>query len=215
MNIDESRLMVYLQSLADDEDEFLKKLRESAQADGVPIIRREMEELMRFFLRVQSPKKVLEIGAAVGYSAIMMAKALPDTSHITTIESYEKRIKAAKQNIKEAGLASRITLLEGDAGAFLQKLTGQFDLIFLDAAKAQYITWLPQILKLLSPGGVLITDNVLQEGDILESRFAVTRRNRTIHARMREYLYALYHTEGLSSAVLNVGDGVALSYRER
>lgn len=215
MNIDEKRLAVYLQSLQREEDALLAQIRREAREADVPIIRDEMAELMAFLMKLLVPECVLEIGTAVGYSGILMAKALPPKSHITTIENYEKRIPAARENIRKAGLSKRITLIEGDAGAVLRELPEAFDFIFMDAAKAQYITWLPDVLRLLKPGGVLVTDNVLQEGDILESRFAVTRRNRTIHARMREYLYMLKNTEGLTTAILNVGDGAALSFKER
>jgi predicted O-methyltransferase YrrM len=214
MNIDETRLAVFLQSMKKEEDVFLERIRQEARAEAVPIIRDEMADLMLFLMRLLRPERVLEVGCAVGYSAILMAKSLPDTAHITTIENYEKRIPVARQNIAEAGLAERITLIEGDAGEVLPGLSEAFDFIFMDAAKAQYITWLPEVLRLLKPGGVLVTDNVLQEGDLLESRFAVTRRNRTIHARMREYLYALKNTAGLTTTILNVGDGAALSLKE-
>lgn len=215
MNIDERRLSVYLRSIKKEEDVLLEQLRREARAAEIPIIRDEMAELMRFLMKLLAPERVLEVGTAVGYSAIFMAKALPEASHITTIENYEKRIPVARENICKAGLSERITLIEGEAGDVLKKLSGTFDFIFMDAAKAQYITWLPEVLRLLAPGGVLVTDNVLQEGDILESRFAVTRRNRTIHARMREYLYALENMEGLTTTILNVGDGAALTFKER
>lgn len=215
MNIDGKRLEVYLQSIKKEEDAFLAQLRREAGAAEIPIIRDEMAELMVFLMKLLAPARVLEIGAAVGYSAILMAKALPEASHITTIENYEKRIPVARENIRKAGLSERITLIEGEAGNVLWELSETFEFIFMDAAKAQYIAWLPDVLRLLQPGGVLVTDNVLQEGDVLESRFAVTRRNRTIHARMREYLYALKNTEGLTTTIINVGDGAALSFKER
>lgn len=215
MNIDGKRLEVYLQSIKKEEDAFLAQLRREAGAAEIPIIRDEMAELMVFLMKLLAPARVLEIGAAVGYSAILMAKALPEASHITTIENYEKRIPVARENIRKAGLSERITLIEGEAGNVLRELSETFEFIFMDAAKAQYIAWLPDVLRLLQPGGVLVTDNVLQEGDVLESRFAVTRRNRTIHARMREYLYALKNTEGLTTTIINVGDGAALSFKER
>ena len=120
----------------------------------------------------------------------------------------------ARENFKKAGEESRITLLEGDADQLLGQLEeGRFDLVFMDAAKGQYLHWLPLLLKLMPPGGVLISDNVLQDGDIVESRFAVQRRNRTIHSRMREYLHTLKHMEEFETAVIPIGDGVTISTR--
>ena len=157
------------------------------------------------------PKQILEVGTAIGFSALLMSEYAPADCHITTIEKYEKRIPIARENFRKAGKEQQITLLEGDALEILAELGGSYDIIFMDAAKGQYINFLPDILRLLAPGGLLISDNVLQDGDIIESRFAVTRRNRTIHARMREYLYELKHCPGLETFILPVGDGVTLS----
>jgi predicted O-methyltransferase YrrM len=140
-----------------------------------------------------------------------MSEYAPADCHITTIEKYEKRIPVARDNFKKAGKEDRITLLEGDAADILKNLEGQYDIIFMDAAKGQYINFLPDIIRLMPAGGLLISDNVLQDGDIIESRFAVTRRNRTIHARMREYIYELKHNPSLETCILPVGDGVTLS----
>ena len=137
----------------------------------------------------------------------------PDT-RITTIEKYAKRIPIAKENFRLAGREKQITLLEGDAAEILKKLNGTYDFIFMDAAKGQYIHFLPDIMRLLAPGGLLLSDNVLQDGDIIESRFAVERRDRTIHSRMREYLYVLTHHPELQTSVLPLGDGVTLSVRK-
>lgn len=140
-----------------------------------------------------------------------MAKIMPTACHITTIEKYEKRIPEARRNFERAGESERITLYEGDAEAILKGLKGPFDLVFLDAAKGQYLIWLPQIIKLLRSGGMLISDNVLQDGDIVESRYAVERRNRTIHTRMREYLHKLKHSKELTTTIVPIGDGVTVS----
>ena len=159
---------------------------------------------------------LLEVGTAVGYSTLLMAGAMPENCRITTIEKYEKRIPEALENFERAGESERITLLPGDAGEILKKLTGPYDFIFMDAAKGQYLVWLPEIMRLMVPGSMLVSDNVLQDGDIIESRYAVERRNRTIHARMREYLYELKHTDSLATSIIPIGDGVALSvFRER
>ena len=128
-----------------------------------------------------------------------------------TIENYEKRIPIAKANFERAGKQEQITLIEGDAIEILPQLEGQFDMIFMDAAKGQYINFMPQVLRLLRTGGVLVSDNVLQDGDIIESHYIVERRNRTIYKRMREYLYELTHSDELVTAVMPVGDGITVS----
>jgi len=171
-----------------------------------------MQSLLKFLLKFTKPKSILEVGTAIGFSALLMSEYAPGDCHITTIEKYEKRIPIAKENFRKAGREDRITLLEGDATEILRE--GTYDVIFMDAAKGQYIHFLPDILRLLAPGGLLISDNVLQDGDIIESRFAVTRRNRTIHARMREYLYELKHHPELETVILPVGDGVTLSTKK-
>ena len=173
-----------------------------------------MQSLLKFLLKFTKPKSILEVGTAIGFSALLMSEYAPEDCHITTIEKYEKRIPIAKENFRKAGREDRITLLEGDATEILRELEGTYDVIFMDAAKGQYIHFLPDILRLLPPCGLLISDNVLQDGDIIESRFAVTRRNRTIHARMREYLYELKHHPELETVILPVGDGVTLSTKK-
>ena len=139
----------------------------------------------------------------------------PADCEIVTIENYEKRIPIAKENFRKAGKEEQITLLEGDAQEILKTLTGSFDFIFMDAAKGQYINFLPEVLRLLEDGGILLSDNVLQDGDIVESHFAVERRNRTIYKRMREYLYVLKHHELLETSILPLGDGVTLSIKKQ
>ena len=179
------------------------------------MIRRETQGLLRLLLALKRPKRILEVGTAVGFSALFMAEYAPADARITTIENYEKRISEAREHIKQAGRTDQITLLAGDAAQILPTLDDAYDLIFMDAAKGQYLFFLPEALRLLGAEGVLVSDNVLQDGDILESRFAVTRRNRTIHKRMRQYLYELTHQEGLVTSVLPVGDGVTVSAWER
>ena len=155
----------------------------------------------------------MEVGAAVGFSSILMSEYMPEGGHITTIENYDKRIPIARANFKRAGKEEQIDLIEGDALEVMHGLEGPYDLIFVDAAKGQYIHYLPEVMRLLGTDGVLVSDNVLQEGDIIESRFAVERRNRTIHSRMREYLYELKHHDQLQTSIIPLGDGVALSVK--
>ena len=212
----DNRITEYLHSLETSRGELLDTIEKKAIEDGVPIIRSETAALLRSLTAALRPENILEIGTAVGYSALQMCQVMPENCHITTIEKYEKRIPEAKENFKKAGEESRITFLEGDADMWLKELKGkQFDLVFMDAAKGQYLNWLPLLLDLMPVGAVLISDNVLQDGDVVQSRFAVQRRNRTIHSRMREYLYELKHMEEFETAVIPIGDGVTISTRIR
>ncbi len=212
MIIDE-RLSTYLDSLNLDNAAYLNKIEEEALSQQVPIIRKQMQNLLRFLLTLHRPMSILEVGTAVGFSALLMAEYAPEGAHITTIEKYEKRFPLAEENFRKSGRQEQITFLKGDAADILKELDGSYDLIFMDAAKGQYIHFLPDIFRLMHEGSLLVSDNVLQDRDILESRFAVCRRNRTIHARMREYLYEITHKEDLESVILPVGDGVSLSLK--
>lgn len=210
MIVDE-RLVTYINSLDTGNTAVLDEIEREALDTCVPIIRKEMQNFLKLLLAMKRPKRILEVGTAVGFSAILMAEYDPVDCEIITIENYEKRIPIARNNFKRAGKENSITLIEGDAAEVLPTLSEPFDFIFMDAAKGQYIHFLPEIFRLLKTGGTLVSDNVLQDGDIIESHFAVTRRNRTIYKRMREYLYELTHRENLVTAVLPVGDGVTVS----
>ena len=211
--IKRERLNTYINSLDSENPAFLMELEEEAQRNYVPVIRTETQNLLKLLLAMNRPKRILEVGTAVGFSALLMEYFNPADCKITTIENYQKRIPITQENFRKAGKCQVIELLEGDAAQVLKTLTEPYDFIFMDAAKGQYIHFLKDVMRLLEPGGVLVSDNVLQEGDIIESRFAVTRRNRTIHKRMRDYLYELTHMEELTTSVLPVGDGVTVSVR--
>lgn len=214
--IADSRITDYILSLETGQGQLCDRIEQEALAARVPIIRRETAALLKTLVAAKAPRAILEIGTAVGYSALLMARVMPTDCRITTIEKYEKRIPVARENFRLAGEEERITLLEGDADEILERLKGSyFDFVFMDAAKGQYLAWLPKLMELMPPGALLVSDNVLQDGDIVQSRFAVERRNRTIHARMREYLYELKHNSALETSILPVGDGVALSVRRR
>lgn len=213
MIVDE-RMLDYILSLEGDASLLVRTIEQEAIRDFVPIIRKESQNLLRVLLKIKKPGQVLEVGTAIGFSAILMGECLPKDSHITTIEKYEKRIPIAKANFKRADMEEKITLLEGDAIEILKGLEGTFDFIFMDAAKGQYIHFLPEVLRLLAPGGILVSDNVLQDGDVVESRYAVIRRNRTIHSRMRDYLWTLKHMQGIETIVLPIGDGMTISVKE-
>lgn len=208
------RTTAYINSLDMGNTELLNQIEAEAKKACVPIIRQEMQSLLKTLLALKKPAHILEVGTAVGFSALLMCEYAGPETRLTTIEKYEKRIPVARENFRRAGREEQITLLEGDAADHLRILKGSFDFIFMDAAKGQYIHFLPDVLRLLAPGGLLVSDNVLQDGDIMESRFAVERRNRTIHSRMREYLYTLTHHPELTTSVLPVGDGVTLSVKK-
>ena len=209
----EERMKAYINSLDTGNTPFLDELEEQALADYVPVIRREMQSFLKVMLKLKQPLRILEVGTAVGFSTLLFCEYAPEGARITTIEKYEKRIPIARDNFKRAGRENQIRFLEGDAAEILGTLDERFDFIFMDAAKGQYIHFLPDVMRLLEVGGILISDNVLQDGDIMESHYAVERRTRTIYKRMREYLYQLKHDERLMTSILPIGDGATLSVR--
>ena len=213
MIVDE-RFVTYINSLEQENPPLLSKIEAEALSARVPVIRRETQGLLKFLLAMSRPRRILEVGTAVGFSALLMEYYNPAECQIDTIENYEKRIPIARQNFMCAGKENVIKLLEGDAAQVMKTLREPYDFIFMDAAKGQYIHYLPEAVRLLGPGGVLVSDNVLQDGDVIESRFAVERRNRTIHSRMREYLYELKHHGQLTTSIIPLGDGVAISVKK-
>lgn len=212
----DERMLTFIHSFDREKPDYLNELEQYSQKTNVPIIRPQMQSLLRLLITWGKPMRILEVGTAIGFSALLMSEYAPKGCHITTIEKYEKRIPIAKENFIKYGKESDITLLEGDAVEILSMLSGEgaYDLIFMDAAKGQYIHFLPDILRLLAPNGMLVSDNILQEGELIESKYAVTRRNRTIHNRMREYLYALTHEDMLETMILPIADGVTLSVKK-
>lgn len=213
--MDRERVLDFIRSFSVDRgSDSLKAIEAEAVRDRVPVIRRETRELLRIVLQMKKPEKILEVGAAIGFSSVFMGENTPSSTKITTIENYPPRIARAKTNIAMAGMEERITLLEGDAADWLKKLDDSYDFIFMDAAKGQYIHFLPDVLRLLPKDGVLISDNVLQDGDIFESRYGIRRRNHTIHSRMREYLFALTHNDTLDTVILETGDGMTISVKK-
>ena len=204
----------YIDSLIPDLPEDLNKLEEWALENGVPIIRKSMQQFLKVLLAEKSPQRILEIGTAIGFSTLFLERFSKHSTQITTIEKVEMRLKEARKNL--AG-HDNIRLIEGDALTVLENMvsdhTERYDFIFLDAAKGQYPEFLKSIRMILKNGGMLVTDNVLLEGSIAESKFSIERRDRTIHKRMREFLYELTHSEDFETTVLPVGDGIAVSYK--
>ena len=211
--ITDERFVTYIHSLEKPNSEILTEIEQAAHKDLVPIIRKEMESFLRVILTIKHPKEILELGTAIGYSAILMSECCD--AKITTIENYEKRIPIARENFEKAGKSDQIELLEGDALEVMKTLPDEkYDFIFMDAAKAQYINYLPEVMRLLNPGGVLITDNVLQDGDLIQSKFVVRRRDRTIHKRMREFLETVKHDERLETSIVPIGDGIVMAVKK-
>ncbi|MBD5088349.1 MAG: O-methyltransferase [Clostridiales bacterium] len=216
--IEQERIGLYIHSLDSNLPEKLSIIEKEALKDEVPIIKKSTQGLLRFLVRSKKPMRILEVGCAVGFSALLMCEYMPENGHITTIEKVPQRIAKAKENFAIANRNSQITLLSGDATDILKDLVTQkkeYDMIFMDAAKGQYLNFFEDIYNLLCLDGLLVSDNVLQDGDIIESRYAIEKRNRTIHRRMRDYLYLLTHHEELDTIILPIGDGVTLSTRIR
>ena len=209
----DERTVSFINSLDSGNPPYLDEIEKYAIETFVPIIRKDMQAYLRYVIKSIRPKKILEVGTAIGFSALLMSEYAPKDCHITTIENYEPRIPIALKNFEDNNKKDVITLIEGDALKILPTLNDEYDLIFMDAAKGQYINYLPDLIRLLKSGGTLISDNVLQDGDIIDSKYAIVRRNRTIHNRMREYLYELKHNDVLTTAILPVGDGITVSVK--
>ena len=210
------KVLEYLDIISPVNSQTVEEIRSVAKENYIPIIKRDTENLLKFVLKMQNPKSILEIGCAVGYSAIVMLEN--SGADIVTVEKMPERVEEAKKNIKYANLEDRAKIIEGDAGEILERLVNEnkkFDFIFMDAAKAQYITWLSTVKALLKDKGIIFSDNCLQEGDLLESSFAIRKRDKTIHKRMRDYIYLLLHDEDLESWIFSIGDGVLLSRSRR
>ena len=211
--LQDDRLVTFIRSLDERNSPVLEMVEREALEQKVPVIRPEMQSFLRVLLELKAPRNILEAGTAIGFSALLMAEYTDSLCRITTIEADPVRAGQARQHFALHPDGKKVRLLEGDAGLILPELDDSFDFIFMDAAKAQYIHFLPDVMRLLAPGGVLVSDNVLQDGDILESHYAVERRNRTIYKRMRAYLYELKHHPALVTSIVPIGDGAAVSVR--
>lgn len=213
----EPRLVEYLNALETELPPHLAALEAYAHEHEVPIIRKEAQSFLKFLIELKQPQRILEVGTAIGFSASFFCEYMPKDCTITTIEKVPMRIVEAEKNLAALKRSSDVTLLTGDAEEVLQKLCSEgrnFDFIFMDAAKGQYMSFLKSILPMLPQGALFVTDNVLQEGSIMESKYSIVRRDRTIHMRMREYLYELKHNELLTTSIVAVGDGMALCVRK-
>ena len=214
MAIDEERSEVFIRAHSREFPAYLEELEKEAKEQDVPVIRKGTQELLRFLLCLKNPVRILEIGTAVGFSSLLMAEYTKENCSITTVENYAPRIEEAKKNFEKYDKNKKIKILEGDAGEILSKLEGKYDFIFLDGPKGQYEAYLDDILRIMDYKALLVTDNIFKEGDVLESRYALERRDRTIHSRMREFLLRLRDEESLESVILSNGDGATLSVKK-
>ena len=212
--MDKERMDTYLASICPPLPPRLAEMEQEALADYVPIIRKSAQRYLRWMIALKQPKRILEIGTAVGFSGSLMLDAAGVDATLTTIENYEKRFAKAEANFKAMGLWDRVEFLKGDAADVLPTLSGTYDFIFMDASKGQYIYFWDECKRLMAPGSVLITDNVRQEGNILDSHYAVCRRDRTIHKRMREFLANQMQDEDYICDILPIGDGLSVCLKK-
>ena len=213
-NIVNNLVEEYIRTTLKDKEGLLRELEIYAEEHNVPIVHKEVSDLLKVLLKVDKPKNILEVGCAIGYSSILFATTVGDEVKITTVERNEAMIEREKENIKRAGFENNITILEGDAEELLPKVEGKFDMIFLDAAKGQYKLFYDMVIDKLKVGGLLISDNILYKGMVAHDDFVV-RRKKTIVKRMRNYLDYICNCEYLSTSLIPIGDGVALSYKEK
>ncbi|NCC15511.1 MAG: O-methyltransferase [Clostridia bacterium] len=213
--VTDETMNTFLRTIQPMYDGALGEVQREANAAEVPIIPLETARCMSVLLSIKKPKHILEIGTAIGFSAGLMSRYLQPGGTITTIDRFEVMLKDARPNIKRMGLENIVTILEGDAADILPTLEGPYDVIFLDAAKGQYHSFLPHCLRLMPVGGLLIVDDVLQGGTIAQTRYSVPRRQRTIHKRLRAFLWEITHNEALETSIIPIGDGMALCYKRK
>ncbi len=203
----------YVRNTIKQEEGVLAELEKFAEENHVPIVHPEVARLLVVLGKLARPRRILEIGTAIGYSALLFSTVLQPGGKIDTIERYDVMVDRAMSNIKKAGLEDTITVMAGDALEVLRCLDKQYDMVFVDAAKGQYLEFLPECLRMLNKGGLLISDNVLYKGMVATDDLVV-RRKKTIVKRMRDYLDVICHHEELETSLIPMGDGVALSYKK-
>ena len=210
----EERMNLYLSSLYEENSPLLREVEAMARREAIPVVRPQTQGLLRTLLAAKAPARLLEIGSAIGFSAIFFCEYGPADMEVVTIELDAERARRAGELISRAGLEKRVRIINADATDILPTLTGPFDFIFQDAAKGQYIHWLDDILQLMHSGSILVTDNVLMDGDLLWPHVLMERRDRTIYRRLRAYLYRLTHDPALTTSILPVADGVSISVKK-
>ena len=208
-NINYEYICRYIESTLKQNTGLLKDMELFAQQNDIPIAKLETIRFIELLILASKATKVLEIGAAIGYSTIAIAMCGVE---VTTIEQDTQMVDLLKNNIQKAGLSDVITVLQGDALSILPNIDTTFDFIFLDAAKGQYLGFLPHCMRLLKEGGILFSDNILYKGMVATDELMV-RRKVTIVRRLREYLKVLCESESVITSIVPVGDGAALSYK--
>ncbi|WP_414841323.1 O-methyltransferase [Enterococcus saccharolyticus] len=192
----------------------LGQIEKEANENEVPIIPHETVVFMQFLLGQIKPKQVLEIGTALGFSSSLMAQYVGEDGHVTTIDRFDVMIRKAKKTYERLGLEDRVTLLEGQAADILPELTGPYDFIFMDSAKSKYIEFLPECLRLLKKGGVLMVDDIFQGGTVLDPIEEIPRNRRTIHRKLKRFLDVINSHPDLTTSLVPLGDGIALITKE-
>ncbi|QXM05984.1 O-methyltransferase [Crassaminicella indica] len=210
-NIVNELIEEYIRNILPQKDGILKDMEDYALKNHVPIVQPEVAKLLEVITQINQTKSVLEVGTAIGYSAIIFTKAM-ENGKVISIEKRSDMVEIARKNIEIMGLKDQIQVIEGCAEEILPTLQGKFDLIFLDAAKGQYMKFLSSSINLLKKGGILVSDNVLYKGMVASNEYVV-RRKITIVKRMRKYLDYIMHHPELTTSLIPIGDGVAISYK--
>ncbi len=211
-HINEEYIDEYIRHLLPIKEE-LKELEKYAEENHIPIIQPEVAQLIRLLVKMNKPKNILEIGTAIGYSAIVMGESSPDESKITSIEIRNDMVGLSEENIKNHKYNHKIKVLQGDAIEVLPGLQGKYDFIFLDAAKGHYMEFFTESMRLLESGGIIVSDNVLFRGMVASDKLVI-RRKKTIVKRLREFLHYINEIEGYTSSIIPIGDGLAITYKE-
>lgn len=212
-NIVNDKVENYIRETLKPSQGLLRDLELYAEENSVPIIHKEVADLLRVILKLKRPKKILELGCAIGYSSLFFADVLDGDVEIVTTERNPIMFERAQDNIKKAGMEDRIKILVGDAEETLKDLEGTFDMIFIDAAKGHYKMFFDMLIGKLNHGGIVISDNILYKGMIASDDYVV-RRKKTIVKRMRTYLDYICDLEGISTSLIPIGDGLAISYKD-
>jgi len=211
-NIVDKLVEKYIREILPENEGIIKKLEEYAEKNSVPIIHPEVAKFLETIIKISKTQSILEVGTAIGYSALIFSEAMGNMGRIVTIEKRKDMHEIACKNIEEAGLASKITLIQGDAVDILPQIEGKFDMIFLDAAKGHYQKFLLSCVEKLEDNGIIVSDNVLYKGMVASNEYLI-RRKITIVKRMRKYLQYISNHPQLTTSIIPIGDGVALTYK--